>query len=99
MLAADQGEKYEDMAKLAVRDKLKSRERFIEPRGFVPSSPARQRCVRRCVDVVMWRSELVFVVTPLVLPEPAPAHMTVPSRSTSTWTTVHSPNVQIRRRE
>ena len=38
-----QGEKYEDVAKLAVREKLKSREKFINPRGFVPSSPSRQR--------------------------------------------------------
>ena len=38
-----QEEKYEDIAKLAVRDKMKSRERFLNPRGFVPSSPARMR--------------------------------------------------------
>lgn len=38
-----QGEPYVDLAKLATRDKLKSRERFVEPKGFIPSSPARQR--------------------------------------------------------
>lgn len=38
-----EGEKYTDLAKIKTRERLASRERFVEPKGFVPSSPARQR--------------------------------------------------------